>query len=208
MKAAFEQGPVFPAEAADAIVVGMLVGAEEAHRHMLVGEPLDAPAAEGARRIAKDEQPEHHPRRILRAARPPPIDPRRAQVQHGDGVEDEMDQVIGRHPIPQIRRQEQWSIVIDGDKTRGHPPPTPPPCKGIEKSSENWRRKVRQAASRQTRQRVPSAPSANRGQNQRRDGVEDGLAVKNLPCHNPGVPRKKHMALAIASALSKTVVET
>jgi len=57
---------LFPSSAS--VVIGMMIRAEQPHRHLLVGVFLDAPAAEGARGIAVDEQPEQQRRRVLRAA--------------------------------------------------------------------------------------------------------------------------------------------
>jgi len=45
VKAAFEQRAVLPSESADAVVVRMPVRAQQPHRDVLMGEPLDAPAA-------------------------------------------------------------------------------------------------------------------------------------------------------------------
>ena len=121
MKAAFKQRAVFPAERADAVVIRMPVRAQQPHRDVLMGEPLDAPAAEGACGIAVDEQPEHHPVRILFAARAPVVDARRAQVQQPHRLHDEVNEMILRHPVAQIRRQEHGGVVVDVDEAGGHP---------------------------------------------------------------------------------------
>ena len=42
------------------------------------------------------------------------------QVQGPDRIEHEVREVIGRHPLAQIRRQQQRSIAIDIDETSGH----------------------------------------------------------------------------------------
>src|ERR1017187_977874 len=55
-----EQRWVFPAKGAKGVVVGMGVGGEQAHRDAIVSALLDATAAEGARGIAVNEQPEQH----------------------------------------------------------------------------------------------------------------------------------------------------
>jgi len=124
MKAAFEQRAIFPPERADAVVVRMPVRAQQPHGDILVREPLDAPAAKRAARIAVDEQPEHHRGRILLAARAVVVDARRAHIQQPHRLHDEMHQMILRHPVAQIRRQEHRGVVIDGDEARGHPPIT------------------------------------------------------------------------------------
>ena len=75
VKAARQQLPVPAAKGADRIVIGMMIRAEQPHRHLLIGVLLDAPAAEGARGVTVDEQPQHQRRRELlaaaAAARPP-----------------------------------------------------------------------------------------------------------------------------------------
>jgi len=56
-------------------VIGVMIRAEQPHGDLLVGVLFDLAAAEGARGIAVDEQPEHQRRWELRvaaaAARPP-----------------------------------------------------------------------------------------------------------------------------------------
>ena len=124
VKAAFKQRAVFPPKRADAVVIGMPVRAEQPHRDVLMGEPLDAPAAKGARRGAVEEQPEQHRGRILIAARAPVVDVCRAQIQQPDRLHDEVDQMIFRHPVAQIRRQEQRRVVISVHAAGRHPTPT------------------------------------------------------------------------------------
>jgi len=49
------------------------------------------------------------------------VDARRAQVEQPDGIHDEVDEMIGRHPIAQIGRQKKRSVVVDVNEARGHP---------------------------------------------------------------------------------------
>jgi hypothetical protein len=121
MKAPFQERATFAPERADAVVIGMLVRAQQPHRDILVREPLDAPAAEGARRVAVDEQPEHHRGRVLLAAGAAVVDARRAQVQQPNRIHDEVDQMILRHPVAQIRRQEHRRVVVNVDEAGRHP---------------------------------------------------------------------------------------
>ena len=52
----------------------MLIGAEVTHGHVAVGRRFDRPGAKAARGVAVDEQSQHHPGRILFAARALVID--------------------------------------------------------------------------------------------------------------------------------------
>ncbi len=70
-----------------------------------MGRALDLPAGEDARGVAVEEQAKQQPRRILLIAGPALVDPRPAQVQFADGIHDEVDEMIGGHPLAQVRRQ-------------------------------------------------------------------------------------------------------
>jgi len=83
----------------------MMIRAEQPHGDLLVGVLFDLAAAEGARGVTVDEQREQPRRRVLLAAAAAVVDPRRAQVEQPDGIHDEVDEMIRRHPIAQIRRQ-------------------------------------------------------------------------------------------------------
>jgi hypothetical protein len=57
---------------------------------------------------------------ILLIARTTLVDPSAAQVQLADGIHDEVDKVIGRNPLAQIRRQQQRGVVVNVDEAGGH----------------------------------------------------------------------------------------
>jgi hypothetical protein len=116
----FQQFLVLAPELADRIVVGMGVGAEIAHGHVLVGKGFNAPAGEGAGGIAVEQQTEHHAGRILRAAGAAVVGPGGGQVEQAHRVHDEVDDVIRRHPVPQVGREQQRGGVVDGDELGGH----------------------------------------------------------------------------------------
>jgi hypothetical protein len=101
-------------------VIGVRVGAEVTHGHIAVGGAPDAPAAEEAVGIAVDEQGEHHRRRKLRVAAPAVIDREGAQRQPLDGLDDEVNQIILRDPIAQVRREQQGGLTVDGGEAGGH----------------------------------------------------------------------------------------
>ena len=80
----------------------MRVGAEVTHGHVAVGGALNAPAAKSAVGVAVDEQREHHRRRELRVAAAAVVDGESAQRQPFDSLNDEVDQIVLRDPIPQV----------------------------------------------------------------------------------------------------------
>ena len=133
VKAARQQLVVLATESADRLVIGMMICAEQPYGHLLVGVLLDAPTAEGARGVAIDEQPQHQRRGKLLAAAAAVIDARHAQIQQPDRIHDEVDEMILRHPIPQIGRQQKRSVVVDVDEASRHPSKTRnsfPPWRG------------------------------------------------------------------------------
>jgi hypothetical protein len=103
-EAAFEQRVVLAPERAEAVVVRMGVSTQEAHRHAVGGQALDLAAGKRASGVAVNQQCEHHGGRILRIPAAALVDPSRARVQRGDGLHDEMHQVVLGHPLAQVRR--------------------------------------------------------------------------------------------------------
>ena len=97
--------------------------AREAHRHAVVRELLDLTARKTPRAVGVNQQPEHHRGRVLGAAGAALVGLSHAEVQQADGVHHEVHQVICGDPVSEVRRKEQRSIVVDGDKTCGHPLP-------------------------------------------------------------------------------------
>lgn len=124
-----EQVFVFAAELADGIVVGMGVGSEETHRHVFVSESFDASAGEGARRVAVNQQPQHHGGWVLGVTGAALVGARTAQIQSFDRIHDEVHHVIRGHPVAQVGRQQQRGVVVNVDETGGHALDTPNPPK-------------------------------------------------------------------------------
>ena len=108
-----EQGLVFAAEGAAGVMIGMGVGGEQAHGHANVGALLDAAAAEEAGGVAAEEQRQQHPGRVLLAAGAAGVGLDLAQVQGVHVVENEVDEVIGRHPIAKIGREQQRGVAVN-----------------------------------------------------------------------------------------------
>jgi predicted metal-dependent phosphoesterase TrpH len=94
-----------------------------------MGGPLNPPAGEDAGGVAVDEQAKEQARRVLRVAGAAFVDPRSARVQLTDRIHDEVDKVIGRHPLAQVRRQQQRRVVINVDKAGSHTLSTHQPIK-------------------------------------------------------------------------------
>ena len=108
-----EERAVVAPERAERVVIGVGVGAQEAHRDVFVGGALDLAAGERARGVAVDEQPEQHRRRILFAAGAAGVDRGRARVDGLHRIDHEMHKVIRRHPVAQVGRQEQRGVAVD-----------------------------------------------------------------------------------------------
>ena len=100
-----QQRLVLPSEGADRVVIGMGIGRDEPHRHIVVGRLFDPPRAEGAGRVAVDQQTDQHARRILRIPRAPDVDLDLAKVHRLHGIHNKMRQVIGWHPVLEVGRQ-------------------------------------------------------------------------------------------------------
>jgi hypothetical protein len=111
---------VLRSESADRVVVRVGVAGDEPHGHIVVGGLLDAAGSKGARRVAVHQQAQQQGRRILLVARAAGVDPDLAQVDRLDRIDDEVCQMVGRHPVPQVRRQQQGGGAIDGDEACCH----------------------------------------------------------------------------------------
>ena len=106
-------------------MVGMVIGTEVTHGHIAVGRRFDPPRAKATGGVAVDQQGHHHSGWILFAAGAPIIDvevPRRYLLHR---IQDEVDDVIGRHPLAQIARQEHRGLAVDIDQTGWHRIPIP-----------------------------------------------------------------------------------
>ena len=117
---AAEERAVFLPEGAEGVVIRVRVRAEHPHRHAVVGRQLDAAAAKRAGRVAIDQQRQQQTGRILRAAAALFVHPHALQVEGLHRFQNEMDQMIFRHPVPQIRGQQQRRVPVDVDEACGH----------------------------------------------------------------------------------------
>ena len=115
-----QQFAIFPAEGANRVVIGMGVGAEQAHGHEIMGRRLDLPAGKDPRGVAVNEQPEQDGWRVLGVAGAALVDPHAAQVEFADGIYDEVDKMTRRRLLPEVRREQEWRVVVDMNETGGH----------------------------------------------------------------------------------------
>ena len=67
-----------------------------------------------------DEQSQHQAGRILLAAGAPVIDVEMLRRDLLHRIQNEVDDVIGGHPLAQIARQEHRSLAVDIDQTGWH----------------------------------------------------------------------------------------
>ena len=105
-----EERAVLPAKGAEGVVVGIGVGAEEAHGDILPGGALDAAGDEEAGGIAINEQAEHHGGRVLGVAGAAAVDLDVVEGKGGDGVDHEMGKVVIGHLVTEIRGQQQRHV--------------------------------------------------------------------------------------------------
>jgi hypothetical protein len=108
-----QQRTVLAPESAERVVIGVGVSAEQTHRDVFVTRALDLTARKHPRRVTVDEQRQQHPGRILLAAGAALVDRRRARVDQLDRIDHKMHQVIRRHPVPQVGRQQQRRVSVN-----------------------------------------------------------------------------------------------
>lgn len=104
-KARTQERLALAAELAESVVVRMSVGGKQARGHTIISTLLDVVAAEGAGCFTIEEQGQEHRGRILRAAGAAGVDADLGEVEAGDGVENEVDEVVGGQPVVQVGRR-------------------------------------------------------------------------------------------------------
>jgi hypothetical protein len=48
------------------------------------------------------------------------VDPHAAEVEFADGICDEVDKMIRRHLLPEVRREQEWRVVVNMNEADGH----------------------------------------------------------------------------------------
>lgn len=110
-------------EPCDRRVIGHPVRRDDPERDVLDTRALDPARRALPTRVRVHQQRDHH-RRIVRGATLPitAIHAReRVEIHPSDDVEDEPDEVVGRQPLPQARRQ-QLLLTITPDEVLAHTP--------------------------------------------------------------------------------------
>ena len=115
-----ERRAVGGAKVADRGVIGVMVGAKEAHGHVAVSGRLNRARAKPTGGVTVYEQGQHHGGRVLLAARAAMVDVKVAQRDLLHGIQNEMDDVPDRQPVAQIARQEHRRVAVQIDETCRH----------------------------------------------------------------------------------------
>ena len=84
-------------------MVGVRVRRQEPNRHISVARPFDAPGGEDTVGVAVDEPLQHHLGRILFRSAAPPVDLQRGEIHLRDSLHDEVNHVVLRSPLAQVR---------------------------------------------------------------------------------------------------------
>jgi hypothetical protein len=82
--------------------------------------PLDLARGEQAVGVTIDQQRQHHVGRELLLPGAPVVDAKALQREALHRLDHEMDQVVLRHPIPQVGRQQHWRVAVNGNKSCTH----------------------------------------------------------------------------------------
>jgi len=78
----------------------MRVGAQQPHRHVLMGAALDLPTRKHAGGVAVNQQRQQYRRRILGTAGAPGVDPTRSRVDRIHRVDHEVHQMAPNRASP------------------------------------------------------------------------------------------------------------
>ena len=98
-------------------MVGVGVGAEVAHGDISVAGAFDLSAGENACAVGVNQKGEEHGGWELFAAGAAVVDLGRGGVDGLDGVDDEMDEVVGGHPVAHVGWEEHGGIAVDVDES-------------------------------------------------------------------------------------------
>jgi hypothetical protein len=108
-----DERAVLAAEGAEGVVVGMGVGADVAHGHVLPCGVLNAAGTEDAGGVAVNQHTEHHLRRILGVASPAVVDAALVELEGGDRIYDEVGEVVIRDPVLDALGKQHRCLTVD-----------------------------------------------------------------------------------------------
>ena len=100
-------------ERGDGVVVGMIVGGDEAERHRIVSGALELAAREHPRGVAVDQKPQQHARVIRGRARAAIGPNHRRKVEPLDHLHHKARQMPLRQPFVHRRRQQKPGLAIN-----------------------------------------------------------------------------------------------
>ena len=101
------------AECGDGVVVGMLVGGDEAERYQIVSRTLQVAAGKHADGVAVDNKAQQQPGMVRRLARAPVAAGHRPQVQSLDHFHNEPREVALRQPLIDRWRHQEVHVAVD-----------------------------------------------------------------------------------------------
>jgi hypothetical protein len=113
-----------PAERRDSVVVGMIVGGDEAERHAVIGRPLELATRKNARRVAVDQQSKQHRGMVRRRAGAPIIPAHRPKIEAVDHLNHEARQMPLRQPIVHRGRKQKAGLPVNRPEIAHQRPPT------------------------------------------------------------------------------------
>ena len=120
MESALDQLFVLAPELADRVMVRVRVRTQIPNRYTVVREPLNLPTRKRPAAVTVNQQSQHHRGRVLRTASTPVVGLRAAHVEQAHRIHHKMNEVILRHPVPQIRWQQKRGVVINSNETSSH----------------------------------------------------------------------------------------
>jgi hypothetical protein len=103
-------------------VIGGLAGTDHPGRDVLNAAALEPPGGALPKRVAVEQQRDHHRRIMRRPAMPigAIVAVERGEIQRVDGVDDKPREMTLRQPLAQARRQQQLLLAITHQEVLRH----------------------------------------------------------------------------------------
>ena len=102
-----------PPERRDGVVIGMIVGGDEAERNAVIGRPLELATRKNARRVAVDQQSKQHRGMIRRRAGAAIIPAHRSKIEAVDHLDHETRQMALRQPLVDRGRKQKSGLPVN-----------------------------------------------------------------------------------------------